>query len=433
MKREGDPNSGMSELAHGLLLQDQGRLEEAEACFYGVLAREPENDFVLGRLALCQMHQAGKKKAALESIDAAIRLRADEPFYHALRSLILSDLRRGREALESVDRALALDPADSFTLAAKAAAWCSMERWADGEEWSRRSLAVDPDNAMAANLLAHTLRLQGKSELNAAAVARLLEADPEDSFAHVNAGWSALHRGDRRQAETHFREALRLDPGSDAAREGLIESFRARSVFYRAYLSYCFFMQRFTGGKQWIIILGIYFAYQISRRYLETINPFYAGIFAILWLGLVLWVWLAPGVGNFLILLDRSARLALKPGERNQGIAVGGGLLLGIGLGAAGFFTGYAPILLAGVGLVTSTVPASLAFDNDSRAGRRVFGSLAGLVYLATLVVLVVEALRFPANGLHPATAGMGGLALIGAIACTWLGNVRALRRGEEG
>ena len=47
----------MSELSHGLLLQDQGRLEEAEACFYSVLAREPDNDFVYGRLALCQMSQ----------------------------------------------------------------------------------------------------------------------------------------------------------------------------------------------------------------------------------------------------------------------------------------------------------------------------------------------------------------------------------------
>lgn len=423
----------MSELAHGLLLQDQGRLEEAEACFYSVLAREPENDFVLGRLSLCQMHQPGKKKVALESVDAAIRLRADEPFYHSLRSLILSDLHRGREALAAVDRALALDPSDSFTLAAKAAAYCSMERWAEGEEWSRRALAVDPDHAMASNLLAHTLRLQGKSELNAAAVARLLEADPEDSFAHVNAGWSALHRGDRSQAETHFREALRLDPDSDAAREGLIESFRARSIFYRAYLSYCFFMQRFTGGKQWLIIIGFYLVYQFSRRYLESINPLYAGLLAILWLGIVLWVWLAPGVGNFLILLDRSARLALKSGERNQGIAVGGALVAGIAFGAGGFFSGYAPILLAGIGLIASTVPAALAFDNDSRTGRLVFGALAGLVYLGTIVSFAVEAARFPANGLHSVTTSLGGASLLAAIACTWLGNVRSLRRGDEG
>ena len=422
----------MSELAHGLLLQDQGRLEDAEICFYGVLAREPDNDFVYSRLALCQMNQAGKKKVALDTIGEAIRLRADEPFYHSLRSLILSDLNRGKEALTSVDSALSLDPQDSFALAAKAAAFCSMDRWAEGEEWSLRALAVDADNAMAANLLAHTLRLQGKSDLSAEAVARLLEADPEDSLAHVNAGWSALQGGDRVRAETHFREALRLDPESDAARDGLIESFRARSLFYRAYLSYCFFMQRFTGGKQWLIILGLYVIFQVSRRALDSINPLYAAAFAILWLGIVLWVWLAPGIGNFLILLDRSARLALKRGERHQGLAVGGGLLLGIGCGFVGFFTGYIPVILGGIGLLVSAVPASLAFDNDSRLGRRVFGTFVGWVYLATLIVVVTEGLRFPAAPLHPVTLGLGSAALISAIACTWLGNVRSLRRASE-
>lgn len=422
----------MSELAHGLLLQEQGRLEAAEACFYGVLASDPDNDFVHSRLALCQMRQEGKRKAALASIETAIRIRADEPFYHALRSLILSELHRGKEALEAVDRAIALAPDDAFALGAKAAAWCSLERWAEAEEWSRRALAVDPDDALAANLLAQTLRLQGKSQLGADAAARLLEADPEDSLAHVNAGWSCLQRGDRVQAETHFREALRLDPESDAAREGLIESFRARSVFYRAYLSYCFFMQRFTAGRQWVIIVGMLVAYNVLRRTLQTIHPAYAAIFALLWLALVLWVWLAPGIGNFLILLDRSARLALKKGEARQGLAVGGGLALGLVCGVTGFFTGYLPVLLGGAGLVASTVPAALTFDNESRAGRWVFGSIAGYIYLATLAVVGIEGLRFPEKGISAVTVLLGGGVLLGAIACTWLGNIRSLRRGAE-
>lgn len=422
----------MSELAHGLLLQDQGRLEEAESCFYGVLAREPENDFVLGRLALCLLSQPGKKKRALETIEAAIRLRADEPFYHALRAIILGDLHRGKEALVAADHAVALNPQDGFALAAKAAAYCAMERWAEGEEWSRRALALDADNAMASNLLAQTLRLQGKAQLGAEAVARLLAADPEDSLTHVNAGWSALQRKDRVQAEAHFREALRLDPDSDAAREGLIESFRARSLFYRIYLSYCFFMQRFTGGRQWLIIIGIYLLYQVMRNVLKTVNPIYAAVFVLLWLGLVLWIWLAPGIGSFLIFLDRSARLALKAGERHQGLAVGLGLLAGIAALVGGFFTAYLPIVLLGTGLVASTVPAALAFDNDSRRGRVVFGGLVGFVYFATLMVFGLEAARHPADGLHPASGGLGIAALLSVIACTWLGNVRSLRRGEE-
>jgi len=421
----------MSELAHGLLLQEQGRLEEAEACFYGVLAREPENDFVLARLALCLLSQPGKKKRALETIDAAIRLRADETYYHALRALILCELHRGREALAAADLAVGLNPEDAFALSAKAAACCAMERWAEGEEWSRRALAVDADHAMASNLLAQTLRLQGKAALGAEAVARLLEADPEDSLTHVNAGWSALQHRDHARAETHFREALRLDPDSDAAREGLIESFRARSFFYRNYLSYCFFMQRFTAGRQWLIIIGIYVAAQVARNLLKSVNPILALVFGLLFLGLVLWVWLAPGIGNFLILLDRSARLALKRGERLQGLAVGGGLVAGIGFLTGGILAGLLPPVLLGAGLVASTVPAALAFDNDSRRGRLVFGGIAAFVYLATIAVTAIEWAVPAENGIHAVSSTIGVLALVATIACTWLGNVRSLRRGE--
>lgn len=421
----------MSELAHGMLLQEQGRLEEAEACFYRVLAREPENDFVHGRLALCQMSQVGKKRQALERIDEAIRLRADEPFYHAIRALILSDLHRGEDALEAADRALALHPEDSLAHTAKAAAYVSMDRWADAEACCHRALAQDPDNVMAANLLTQTLRLQGKNDLGADAAARLLAASPEDSLAHVNAGWIHLQRGDREQAESHFREALRLDPDSDAAREGLLEAFRARSPFYRAYLAYGFYLQRFTEGKQWAILIGLFLLYQLVQRTLASFSPLLALFCMLAWLAFVLWVWLAPGVGNFLIWLDSSARLALKKGERNQGLAVGGGLFLGLAAGVAGYFTGYLPLLLGGAGLITSTVPAALAFDNESRKGRWIFGGLSGFIYLGTLGIVGIEALRFPGQGLHPLSLQLMQIGLLAAVACTWLGNLRPLRRAE--
>ncbi len=421
----------MSELSHGLLLQDQGRLEEAEACFYSVLAREPDNDFVYGRLALCQMSQPGKKRRALETVGEAIRLRADEPFYFSVKAIILGELHRGRESLEAAETAVRLNPEDTFALSAKANAYCAMDRWAEAEEWSRRALALDGDNAMAANILAHTLRLQGKREDNAEAVARLLAADPEDSFAHVNAGWSALQAKDQARAEGHFREALRLDPESDMAREGLLESFRARSWFYRAYLSYCFFMQRHTEGKQWLIFLGAFAVYQVSRKYLATINPVYSGALVAVWLGLVLWVWLAPGIGNFLILLDRSARLALKPAERHQGIAVGGVFALGALATIVGLVSAYFPVLLAGVGMLATTIPASLTFGNASSRGRLVFGSITALLYLAVTTMVVLEWVRHPAP-MHPVSGVLGTCAILATVACTWLGNVRALRRSSD-
>jgi tetratricopeptide (TPR) repeat protein len=422
----------MSEFVHGLLLQDQGRLVEAEACFYGVLAREPENHYCYFRLALCQMNQEGKKQRALESVESAIRLQPLDSTYHAIRACILAMVRRGPEALIAAEEAIGLAPEDALARAAKANALSSMERWAEAEQWCRLALECDPDHSMAANLLAHVLRMQGKVAENADAVAALLAADPEDSMAHVNAGWSALQRGNHQQAEVHFREALRLDPESDIARSGLIESFRARSIFYRAYLAYSFYLQRFTAGKQWAIMIGLYAVYQIARANLQRIDPRLAVGFVFLWLALVFWIWLAPGVGNFLILLDRSARLALDRQGAWLGLAVGGGLLLGVTMLAGGWFFGIIPVLLAGVGLLVSTVPASLTFGNEARAGRLIFGAITILSYAASICLPLLEAFRTNPGTLHPVTTLIGSLVLLAAMLCTWLGNVRALRQGRE-
>lgn len=421
----------MSELSHGVLLQEQGRIEEAEACFRSVLSREPENDFVHNRLALCLLDQEGKKSLALDSINEAVRIRPEDPFHHGIKSLILAEMRKGRDAVAAADTAISLDPENSFSLAAKANAYCAMDRWSDGEEWSRRALVADSDNTMAANLLTLTLRMQGKSDQNEAAVDQLLAANPESDIAHINAGWTALHRGDHRKAEEHFREALRLDPDCDHARDGLVESFRARSPLYRAYLSYCFFMQRFTGGKQWMIIIGIYLVYRFASQALKQVHPLLAAGLAFLWLGLVMWVWLAPGIGNLLILLDRNARLALQRSEKMQGIAVGGGLVFGlIGIGL-GYGLDLSPALLAGFGLLVSTVPASLAFDNESAAGRLLFGLITGYIYLATIGAVILESVR-NSGKMHEVTMILGTIALLAAVLCTWLGNVPALRRKKQ-
>lgn len=178
-----------------------------------------------------------------------------------------------------------------------------------------------------------------------------------------------------------------------------------------------------------MIIIGLYVTYQIARRLLEAVSPLLAGGLAFVWLSLVMWIWLAPGIGNFLILLDRSARLALKRAEKWQGVAVGGAILAAIACLAAGWGFDYTPAFLAGIGLLASTVPASLAFNNESPNGTRVFGAMTGFVYLGTIVVTGIEMVRRDESGLSDLSTGIGIAVLVVTIACTWLGNVRSLRQ----
>ncbi len=420
----------MSELSHGLLLLDQGRLEEAEACFVGVLMRDPDNDFVHSRLALCRMQQPGRKNDALESVETAIRLDPEDDYYFGLKSLILSSLHRHREALEAADSAIAMNPEVSFNFSVKASALCDLHRWTEAEENCRIALSIDPDDSMASHMLTNVLRLQGRVEENQAAVDIQLSKNPENAYAHANAGWARLHQGNQVKAEEHFKEALRLDASMDSARSGLLESFKARSWYYRMYLAYCFFMQRFTGRGQWAIILGAYVAYQVLRVPLRQIGAWAELTLIALWITLVLWIWLSPGIGNFLIYLDRTARLALHKSEVYHGLWIGLSLLIGIPLIICGVLMKVPALTPLGAMLIASTVPATMTFTNDSRKGTIVFGSVLALVLV---MGVMCATLRFLSGGTSEfAETLFVGLIIVTALS-TWLGNVPALRRDDSG
>lgn len=416
-------------LARGHLLLHQGRHPEAEACLRQAIAADPDDARAYTELAQCLVEQDGRKRDALATIDRAVALEPDAALIHSQRALILSRLDRDREALEAAERAIALDPETSTHFSVKAQALAGLQRYREAEENARFALAHNADDTFAANLLAHLLRVQGKKAESELAAEKLLADGPEDPYAHGNAGWTALQRGDHRAAEAHFREALRLDADFDLARRGLLESFRARSAFYRLYLRWGFLMQRFTSKAQWGIIIGLLLLYHFGRTLLSAIHPLASVGIVTLYLGFVLWVWLAPGIGNLLILIDRSARLALRSGERWQGIIAGGGLLAGaITLGLSGLFH-YPPGYLIGGALVCGAVPAALTFGNDSTRGRRVFGALLGVVYLIGFGVGLAEILRHPAaDGFSSRSEQLIPLGILAAAACTWLGNVPALR-----
>jgi len=414
-------------LKRGLLLRAQGRLEDAEIFLKEAVAADPEDGYAFFELAVCQINMEGRRKEALYSINQAISLDPGISEFHSVKGISLAFLDRGKEALEAADEAIRLSPESALGYQSKARGYLVQQKWAEAEKEARKALSLDPDDRESGHILASVLRLQGKMSENADAVGKLLRDNPEDPFAHFNAGWSALQRSDYRTAEEHFREALRIDSEFDQARTGLIESFKARSPLFRQYLKYCFFMQRFQRGAQWAIIIGFYLAYRFGRVALAAVHPAAATVLMIVYLAFVFWVWVAGGLGHFLILTDRSARIALKRSEALEGIVVGGGLIVGIGLALVGSFTHAGDLMLAGGGIAAASIPAALTFTNESRRGRYVFGGILAYVYASTLFCAMVWRLM-PESELYESSFALAMLGLLACAICTWIGNIPALR-----
>jgi len=408
------------QILRGLQLKQLGRFADAESAFKEALAQEPNDAFALHHLAGCQWQIPERRKEALQTIDRAIAVEPNDASHHVLRAFILCSLDRPKDALAATEMALALDPNDSSAHTAEAQACLHLENWPLAEAAARRALALDADNSGAANQLAQALRLQNKQAENDAHLAGMLARDPEDAFTHANAGWSALHRGAHRDAEVHFREALRLDPDFDYAREGLLTSFRARSAPYRAYLKYSFAMARLNRGARWMVILGFYFGAQVARRIPGGF------IIVALYFLFVLWVWVARPVGNALLLFDRFARYALRPREKVEAAAVAGSLIIGITGVILSFALPSDVAMFIGFCGIAAAFPLSLIFTNTSRLGRWIFGAIVAVALLATLLAMAAPWLS---KTTQPLVANFFVAACIACLASTWLGNIPAFHK----
>ncbi len=193
------------------------------------MPRSPNDAGTLAKLALCELHQQ-RADAALETIRRAISLAPEAAHLHALKAFIEVDLRKPADALKSAEAALALDPECDDAFVAQASAHIHRNEWAKAEASARAALEINPDHAGGRESARPRSSLAEPGSTKAAIKSptcsrrtprmRTLmspQAGPPCSVAR------------REQAESHFLEALRLDAGNEAAREGLKEAFRAKS------------------------------------------------------------------------------------------------------------------------------------------------------------------------------------------------------------
>jgi tetratricopeptide (TPR) repeat protein len=85
----------------------------------------------------------------------------------------------------------------------------------------RAALDVQPDSAPLQLRLGRTLLRQTRYELAVEVLRTALALDPQDAEAHFSIGMAFEFSGQRRRAARHYREALRLQPGSGVVQKRL--------------------------------------------------------------------------------------------------------------------------------------------------------------------------------------------------------------------
>lgn len=402
--------------AHVSLLLQQNRYADAEAALRNVLAQEPDN-FEALLLSGVALHCQDMEEDALGAMNVALRIEPESDRAHAWKSRILTSLHRLPDAVRSAGQALELDAQDPFNWSTMAMIHIHRREWAEAERCARTALELDPDDQTAHHLLSQSLMIQGRGQENEGNIAARLAEDPENEIAHCNAGYAALRRGDHRKAAEHFAAALRIDAECEMARDGLIESFRARSFIYRTYLGFSYRMaalsQKYGAG----LMLGIFFVYKFTRQLLETVDPRLATGLMVLYLMFFFWTYVAKGLSTFFLLADRFARLALRPKEKLEALLVGGGFAIGLLLLGTAFVFNHGALLLTGGAFMVQSVPASLFFERESKAGRLVYGGFSAVVWVCALIVIAWAWIPGFPDGIGTAALTTG---LITASVCTF-------------
>jgi tetratricopeptide (TPR) repeat protein len=368
-------------------LLETGRNQEAADFIQNGIQHHPEEPRMYIMLATCWMRCEGRNQDAVEAARRAISLDPENSYAHGVLANVLNNSAKEgqdnmlREALDAANKAIELDAEYPFSHEIRARVLLRLRRMREAEVSAREALALDPEDASAAELLIFILQRLGKDEGAGRLAEYHLERNPEDESAHSAAGWTALHSGNHQKANLHFTEALRLNPMSEGARMGLVESFRARSWFLRSLIMLDSFIARITAGRQMAFWIGGYLLYRMTYASLKQTAPWAASLLVAAWLTLVFWATFSRGLSSFLMLFDRFARRSLNSLEKWEGVVIGGVVILALGFLTGSFFPSGTVeremLQLLALCLFISAIPASYAFLNGHYIGRWFYWAVA--------------------------------------------------------
>lgn len=311
------------------ILVQQKKYVQAEQLLRELLAGDHTNADYLAMLAEINIQQ-DKHQAALLVVNNAIGYEPDNALLFYIRARAEIQLDRFDDAERDLKQALELDPYDADFFALLGQVKLARKQFEQALQLAEEALAIDAENLLALNTRSSALLKLNRKQESFATIEGALREDPENAFTHTNYGWGLLEKGDHRKALEHFKEALQKDPDFSLAQSGLLEALKARSLFYRLYLKYSFFMGKLSAKGQWAVLIGFFLGVRVLRAIAqrnEAWQPYLIPVIVGLTL-LAFSTWVINPIGNLFLRLNKYGRLLLDKKERWSANFVGLSLLL---------------------------------------------------------------------------------------------------------
>jgi len=379
------------------VLFQQSRYDLAEQELRQGLAIEPESSYGHALLALCLLERKQYGEANTEA-EQAIHKQPDDAFAHYTLAVVLHERNLIREAFGAVREAIRIDPDDAQYHGFESHLHLEERNWPAALASADRGLEANPEHEVCLNVRAVALvklnrRVEAGSTIEAA-----LAREPESAMTHANQGWALLEQSKPEKAMEHFREALRLEPSNEWARQGIVEALKARYFIYSLMLRYFLWSAKLSQRAGFMVMFGGYFAYRglmkVSDRnpsWAPYIWPFLAAYFAF-----VLMTWISRPMFNLVLRLNKFGRMALSSEEirASNGIGlclgVAAGCLVCWGISGVGMYSVFA--LIAAV----LAIPVAATYTCAPGWPRNLMGTVAVVLALMAIAMAAIYFLPIP-------------------------------------
>lgn len=377
-------DSYLNSISRAEMLMAQDRWDLAEESIRKAISEDPDRGLAYSVLAIIRT-QKEDYATAQEVAERGIALSPDDSYSHYALACVFSARHKYKPALIAIDVAISMDPTDADYHARRSFILISQYDWEGAIKSAETGLQFDPEHVLCNNARSIALTKVGRRGEASATIESVLAKSPEDATTHANYGWNMLHQGKPKEAAEHFKEALRLEPSNEWAREGIIESLKASNFFYRQVLRYMLWVSRFPPRTQMIAFVGIIIVLQVMVRMPDGTLLANIGVgLAFVYMAFVSSIWLASPLFDLLLRFNRFGRYVLTDDRRTDTNYTA------LALVAVAFFisgpliTGFRRLDI--IGYTILLIPVAVMLNTPRKAKRKLAaGIVVGIFAVAAL------------------------------------------------
>jgi tetratricopeptide (TPR) repeat protein len=222
-----DSTSATSLISLGKFYEQQRRWSDAANQFQAAIARAPQNPIARASLAAVYMNQGQDSLAEKTLVDAKEQLKDDPSAYR-----MLGDYYLGRgdyaKALAEFAALSSQHPKDAHVHKTYIQLLVMNHRLDEAAALNDELIKSAPQDAEALVLKGEIQLQRGRADESVETLQKALHIFSENAFGHYQMGLALRQKGKSQEAESEFREAVRLNPSLFEAWRGLGESAMQR-------------------------------------------------------------------------------------------------------------------------------------------------------------------------------------------------------------